>query len=85
MKTKNLIVIILSSIFVFLLCHTSIASQNYYVSPAGDNNNNCLYPEAPCKTIQHTIDIATGTKANLANIKVAAGTYFEHIDKNPVH
>ena len=30
---------------------------SYYVSPTGDDSNNCLFPGTPCKTIQRALDV----------------------------
>ena len=56
---------------------------SYYVSPAGDDSNSCLYPGTPCKTIQRAIDIAYGKETCPVTIHVAAGTYNEHLVMDP--
>ena len=53
-----------------------------YVSPSGNDNNHCLLPGSPCKTIQRAIDAAYGTETSPVTIHVAAGTYNEHLVMN---
>jgi len=61
------------------LAATALASTTWYVNGVtGSDTNNCLSATAACKTIGHAISLA----ASGDSIKIAAGTYFEHLTIN---
>jgi len=54
----------------------ALASTNWYVDGAhGSDNNNCSSPQTSCKTIGHTISLASSGDS----IMVAAATYTENL------
>ena len=60
-------------------------ANDYYVAPpplGNDSSNNGIYPNTPFATIQHAINIATGTSSNPVTIHVSAGAYLENLNIN---
>jgi hypothetical protein len=53
-------------------------ATNTYVSPSGSDSNDCLSAGAPCLTLQHAADLATGGAGSYSGggtIYLANGTY----------
>lgn len=65
-------------VFIFLGMYRSpvayAATTTWYVSTDGNDSNNCLAPNAACRTIAE----AVGKASNDDTIEIAAGTYNEH-------
>lgn len=60
----------------FALVPFALASTTWYVNGVnGSDSNNCLSPESACKTIGHTISLASSGDS----IMVAAATYSESL------
>lgn len=68
------------SLLLFLVvggARTALAAI-LFVSPTGNDANNCISPATPCKTIQ----AAVNKSANGDQIRLAAGTYVEQVTVN---
>jgi hypothetical protein len=76
-----LILVLIASLGLGLSRRLAYAGGPWYVSPAGQNTNDCLSPATACRTINGAIDKA----ASGDTINIAAGIYHEVLailDKN---
>jgi len=71
----------LKLVLVLAWIPSAIASTNWYVSKlSGNDSNNCMSPETACKTIGHTISLASSGDS----VMVAAGAYGENLSIDKV-
>jgi hypothetical protein len=66
---------VMGLLWMFNLSPVVQAGGPWYVSPTGNNSNNCLSVSTACKTIAAAI----GKASNGDTIIVAGGTYIENI------
>ncbi len=65
------VTLLLGMLFLKFNVQTTIAAGTFYVTPDGDDSNECSDPTEPCATIQAAVSKATSGD----NIKVSVGTY----------
>lgn len=63
-------------VVVATLLSTYAAHADYYVATTGSDANTCLLSTAPCRTLQHVVDVCPGG-VNQCPVHVANGTYNE--------
>jgi hypothetical protein len=69
--------LLLVIIILLALKPTALASTTWYVNGvSGSDGNNCLSSTAACKSIAHAISLASSGDS----IRVAAATYYEHLN-----
>lgn len=58
-----------------LFATSAYADGTYYVATTGNDSNDCLSAEAPCRTWQHAFDLCS--LGSICNVNVADGVYEE--------